>query len=154
VLLPLIVGMILGNLDKQLRAFLTAGVPVLIPFFALALGFGINLGNVATAGVAGVLLGIMVVVITGATLFLTDRLTGGNGIAGIAAASTAGNATGVPLVVAGANALYAPSQPSATVMVSASVVVTAILVPLVTAWWAKRVQANEAVDAPEPVAAG
>ncbi|MDF2964601.1 MAG: kdgT2 [Paenibacillus sp.] len=138
-ILPLIVGMIIGNLDKDLREFLGKAVPVLVPFFAFALGAGLNLKNVWQAGIAGVLLGIGVVVITGITLLIADRLTGGNGIAGLAAASTAGNAAGVPAAVAAANAAYAPAVPSATALVASCVIVTAILVPIVTAWWAKRI---------------
>ncbi|TVY10779.1 2-keto-3-deoxygluconate permease [Paenibacillus cremeus] len=140
-ILPLVIGMILGNLDKELREFLGKAVPVLVPFFAFALGAGLNLKNVWQAGVLGILLGIAVVVITGITLLLMDRLTGGNGVAGLSAASTAGNAAGVPAAVAAANAAYAPVVPSATALVASCVIVTAILVPIVTAWWAKRVGA-------------
>ncbi|WP_274650136.1 2-keto-3-deoxygluconate permease [Paenibacillus humicola] len=136
-ILPLIIGMILGNLDRDLREFLSKAVPVLVPFFAFALGAGLNLGNVWKAGLLGVLLGVAVVVITGLTLFTTDRLTGGNGVAGLAAATTAGNAAGVPAAVAAANAVYAPLVPSATALVASCVIVTAILAPIVTAWWAK-----------------
>ena len=137
--LPLLVGLALGNLDRELRAFLGRAVPVLIPFFAFALGAGINLVNVWRAGLVGLLLGLGVIVISGAVLVLADKLTGGNGIAGIAAASTAGNAAAVPAIVASANPAYAPAAASATVLVAASVVVTAMLTPLVTAWWASRV---------------
>ncbi|MFH5187332.1 2-keto-3-deoxygluconate permease [Paenibacillus sp. TAB 01] len=138
-ILPLVVGMILGNLDKDLREFFSKAVPVMVPFFSFALGAGLNLQNVWQAGALGVLLGIGVVVITGCTLLITDRLTGGNGIAGLSAASTAGNAAGVPAAVAAANAAYAPVVPTATALVASCVIVTAILVPIVTAWWAKRI---------------
>jgi len=146
--LPLVAGLLLGNLDRELRAFLGRAVPVLIPFFAFALGAGINLINVWRAGVVGLLLGIGVIVISGAVLIAADRLTGGNGVAGIAAASTAGNAAAVPAIVASANPAYAPAAASATVLVAASVVVTAMLTPIVTAWWASRVGAVAPV--PEP----
>ncbi|CAG7636950.1 2-keto-3-deoxygluconate permease [Paenibacillus solanacearum] len=140
-ILPLVVGMILGNLDKEMREFLSKAVPVLVPFFAFALGAGLNLQNVWKAGLLGVLLGISVVVITGIALLFMDKLTGGNGVAGLSAASTAGNAAGVPAAVAAANAAYAPVVPTATALVASCVIVTAILVPIVTAWWAKRVGA-------------
>jgi len=86
------------------------------------------------------LLGLAVVVLTGIALMLADRLTGGTGVAGIAAASTAGNAAAVPAIVASANQAYAPAAPAATILVAACVVVTAILVPLATHWWASRVR--------------
>jgi 2-keto-3-deoxygluconate permease len=148
--LPLLAGLMLGNLDRDFRAFLGRAVPVLIPFFAFALGAGINLVNVWRAGLVGLLLGIGVIVISGAVLMAADRLTGGNGVAGIAAASTAGNAAAVPAIVASANPAYAPAAASATVLVAASVVVTALLTPIVTAWWASRVGAAAPVPEPEP----
>jgi 2-keto-3-deoxygluconate permease len=138
-ILPLAVGMLLGNLDHELREFFSRAVPVLIPFFAFALGAGINLATVVRAGLLGLLLGLFVVVVTGIPLFLADRATGGNGTGGLAAASTAGNAAAVPAIVAAANPVYKPAAATATVLVATSVVVTAICVPIVTAWWYRRV---------------
>lgn len=137
-ILPLAVGMLLGNLDRELREFFSRAVPVMIPFFAFALGAGINLRTVVRAGLLGLLLGVFVVIVTGIALFLADRVTGGNGTAGLAAASTAGNAAAVPAIVAAANPVYKPAADAATVLVATSVVVTALCVPLVTAWWHRR----------------
>ncbi|WP_224724465.1 2-keto-3-deoxygluconate permease [Paenibacillus vietnamensis] len=122
------------NIQKLFKA-----VPVLVPFFSFALGAGLNLHTVWKAGFLGILLGLSVVLITGVTLVFTDRLIGGNGIAGLSASSTAGNAAGVPAAIAAANAAYAPLVPSATALVAASVIVTAIATPLVTAWYAKKI---------------
>lgn len=133
-ILPLAVGMLLGNLDKELREFLGRAVPVMIPFFAFALGAGLDLNKVWQAGLLGVMMGVAVVVLTGAALIAADKLTGGTGVAGIAAASTAGNAAAVPAIVAAANPAYAEAAKSATILVAACVVVTAILTPLATAW--------------------
>jgi 2-keto-3-deoxygluconate permease len=139
--LPLVVGMILGNLDRDLRKFLGQAVPVMIPFFAFALGSTIDLSTVFQTGLLGILLGLFVVIFSGTLLILSDRLTGGNGVAGISAASTAGNAATVPAIVASANSNYAEAAKQATLLVAASVVITALVVPLVTAWWAGRVKA-------------
>jgi 2-keto-3-deoxygluconate permease len=151
--LPLAVGMLLGNLDHKLREFFRPAVPVLIPFFALALGAGIDLSAVWKAGLLGIALGVFVVVVTGSALFLVDRLTGGNGTAGLAAASTAGNAAAVPAIVAAANPVYKPAAASATVLVATSVVLTAILVPIVTAWWNSRV-VRKSTAVPPPARPG
>lgn len=136
-ILPLIVGMILGNLDREMRDFLKRAIPVMIPFFAFALGTGLDLSKIWHAGLLGLGLGVGVVVVTGIPLFFADRLTGGTGVAGVAAASTAGNAAAVPAIVAAANPAYADAAAPATILVAATVVVTAILVPLVTAWTAR-----------------
>src|SRR5581483_127189 len=146
-ILPLAVGMVLGNLDEKMRAFLAPAVPVLFPFFAFALGANIDLGTVWKAGLLGIGLGIFVVLVTGTVLFFTDRITGGTGTAGLAAASTAGNAAAVPAIVAAANPAYKPAAASATILVATSVVVTAILVPIVTAWWHRRVSSRAPVRA-------
>src|SRR3954451_12109669 len=146
-LIPLLVGAVLGNLDHDLRDWLSGATGVLIPFFAFALGVGIDLKAVWEAGLLGLLLGLTVFVLSGIVLMSADRLTGGRGVAGIAAASTAGNAAAVPAIVAGVNPAYKAAAAPATVLVAASVVVTAILVPFATAFVARRSAAAERVDA-------
>ena len=132
----LFIGDIFG---KPGREIVRRAVPALIPFFAFALGTGLDLTAVWRAGLLGLGLGLFVVLVTGAVLATADRLTGGSGTAGLAAASTAGNAAAVPAIVAGANPAYQPAAAAATMLVATSVVVTAIAVPLLTAWWAGRV---------------
>src|SRR3989440_4064189 len=83
-ILPLALGMLLGNVDRQMKAFLAPAVPVLIPFFALALGANIDLKTVWKAGLLGVGLGIFVVAVLGPVLFFTAAASGGNGAAGAA----------------------------------------------------------------------
>lgn len=139
-ILPIAVGMALGNLDPELRAFLGGGATVLIPFFAFALGATLNLHRVWEAGLLGVGLGVVTVLVCAVCLIVVDRLIGGNGTAGVAAATTAGNAAAVPMLVAAANPAYAKAAVPATVLVSASVIVSSMLVPPLTAYWNARVE--------------
>jgi 2-keto-3-deoxygluconate permease len=52
-ILPLAIGITLGNLDRELREFLGKAAPALIPFFAFAIGASLNLANVWRAATAG-----------------------------------------------------------------------------------------------------
>jgi 2-keto-3-deoxygluconate permease len=137
-ILPLCIGIILGNLDHEIRSFLGGAVLPLIPFFGFALGATLDLHHVWEAGMLGVVLGLGVVAVSAPALILADRLLGGKGTAGIAAATTAGNAAAVPFLVAAADPQYAEAAGPATVLVAASVIVTAIVTPTLTAWWAQR----------------
>ncbi|MFE3856149.1 2-keto-3-deoxygluconate permease [Streptomyces griseorubiginosus] len=146
-ILPLVLGMLLGNLDPEMRLFLAPAVPAIVPFLGLSLGLTLNLTAVWEAGLLGVGLGLFVVLVGGAVLLLADRASGGDGIAGLAAATTAGNAAVVPSIVAAANPAYAPAAEYATVLVASSVVVTSILCPLITVFWSRRVLKQPATTA-------
>lgn len=142
--IPIIVGMIIGNLDKSMRDFMAPAGDILIPFVGFTLGAGINLSNVLKGGVPGVVLGLISVFVGGAFIVFCDRVIGRRpGYAGWAVATTAGNAVAVPAAVgiidpAWAPYAWAPYVGEATTQVAAAVVVTAILAPLMTNYWAKK----------------
>jgi 2-keto-3-deoxygluconate permease len=144
VIAPIFVGAILGNLDEDIKTFFGSHEPIIVPFMAFTLGQTINLKSVVTAGAPGIVLGVTVLVVTGVVCIIADRVLGGTGIAGAAASSTAGNSAAVPQAIAMADTSYAPVAAAATVQVAASVIVTAILTPLLTSWWSNRVKRGRA----------
>ncbi len=137
--LPFLLGFVLGNLDQDLREFFGKAVHTLIPFFGFALGNGIDLAVILKTGLGGVMLGVLVIVITGIPLILADKLIGGgNGAAGLAASSTAGAAVANPVIIAEMVPAFKPAAAAATSLVAASCLITAILVPILTGLWSKR----------------
>ena len=153
VIAPIFVGAILGNLDDDLRDFFGSKEALIVPFMGFTLGQNINLSNIVAGGAQGIALGVAVVAVTGVVCIIADKLLGGSGIAGAAASSTAGNSTAVPKAIATADPTYALIAPIATVQVTASFIVTAVLTPLLTAWMARRVQAQRAAagQTPQPI---
>jgi 2-keto-3-deoxygluconate permease len=147
VIAPIFAGAILGNLDDDIRDFFGSHEPIIVPFMAFTLGQTINLKSVVTAGAPGIVLGITVLAVTAFVCITADRLLGGSGIAGAAASSTAGNSAAVPQAVAMADPSYAPVAGAATIQVAASVIVTAMLTPLVTSWWYRKVQKKREANA-------
>src|SRR5699024_3908085 len=87
---------------------------------------------------SGILLGFIVTLVGGAITIWTDRLSGGSGVAGAAISSTAGAAMATPAALAAADPTYTAIASTATAQISAAVVVTAILTPMLTAWIAKQ----------------
>ena len=142
--LPFLVGFLLGNLDSDLRAFFSRATQTMIPFFGFALGNSIDLGVILDTGLAGIILGVLVIVVTGIPLMIADKyIGGGNGTAGIAASSTAGAAVANPMIIATMIPEFMPVAEAATALVAASVVVTSILVPIITAYWAQYMKKKE-----------
>lgn len=139
VIVPIIFGMIIGNIDKEMSEFLEPGIGLLLPFVGITLGAGIDVKGIVQGGTPGILLGIITVCISGPFVVLCDRIFNKRpGYAGWAVSSTAGNAIAVPAVVASIDSSWAPYVTAATTQVAASTVMTAILIPIITAWWAKK----------------
>jgi 2-keto-3-deoxygluconate permease len=139
--IPLLLGVIIGNLDARWTEVMRPIPNMIIPFFAFALGTGINLGNVVTGGLAGLVVGVVVVLFTGTLTYLGYRFLlrrGKESGLGIAASTTAGNAIATPAIVALADPSFAPFVEVATAQVAAAVLVTAVLAPMVAAWVLKR----------------
>ena len=142
VILPLLIGVVLGNLDEDLRKFLLNGGMVLIPFFAFSLGAGLNFKTIIEAGLPGILLGLITTFFGGIFNVLADRAVGGTGIAGAAASSTAGNAVATPAALALVDPSISALVPVATSQIAAAVVTTIVLTPILTQMVAKLVKKN------------
>ena len=159
VLLPIAIGMLLGNLDHDLHEWFKKAEQLPIPFMAFSLGTGMNLATFfnPTVIVAGLTLGLMTLILTGGIGMVVFRLSGEKSqIAPWAEASTAGNAVGTPAAIAAAAAVAAGSgmmsageakafadiASIASLQISISTMSTAVLCPvaviLVDRWQRSR----------------
>jgi 2-keto-3-deoxygluconate permease len=147
VLIPLLLGFILGNLDEDFRKFLSNG-SMLIPFFALPLGAALDLRTVFTAGMAGLLLGLVGTVFTGFICYFATRLYSKKlSVVGAAVGTTAGNAVATPAALAAADATLTPYVGSATAQIAAAVIITAICVPFLVSFLDKAQKKRDGIPA-------
>jgi 2-keto-3-deoxygluconate permease len=129
VIIPILVGMVLGNLDEDWKKFLEPGQKLLIPFFAFPLGAALDFRTIFKAGLPGFLLTIKYI-------FREKKAVGA------AIGTTAGNAVATPAAVAAADPTLAPLVEIATAQIAASVIVTAVLAPLLVAYLDKLERKN------------
>lgn len=145
--LPLFIGMILGNFSPFLKDKLTAGITPIIIVLGFVLGANMNFKQLISGGLAGILLGLIVVGVGGVITILADKATGGSGVAGAAISSTAASAVATPAAMAQIDPNLAALVPIATPQIAASVIVTAILTPILTGYiYKKSQQTAEGVD--------
>ena len=142
VLIPIIIGMILGNIDSDMRAFLGSSKLLLIPFFSFPLGAGMNLETIVKAGGPGIILGI-IAALTGVGAYILLKLFKEEPIIGLATGSTAGNAVATPAAVAAADPTLAVIAATATAQVAAACVVSAIVCPFIVSYAFKMLRSNK-----------
>lgn len=138
VLLPSVIGILLGNLDEEMRELLGKGVNALIPFMAFSLGMSINLEAILKGGLSGVFLGLLTVFLMGGMVYLVYKALGWNPIIGFSTATTGGNAVATPAAIAAVAPIFAETADIATVQVAAAAVTTGIVMPIIVAFLFKR----------------
>ena len=113
-IVPVIVGCILGNLDEDIRKFCEPGATMLIPFFAFPLGAGLNIMNLLKAGGPGILLGVACTLITGLAGYLVYKL--------------------LRMDHPDVDATLLAVAEAATAQITAAIIVTAILCPVLVSY--------------------
>lgn len=139
VIVPLIVGMILGNLDDDFTKFFQPVVGMMVPFVGITLGGSINLMNLVKGGLGGIVLGALAVFVVGPLIIFSDRhISKRSGYAGVAVSTVAGNAIATPAAIALADPSWEPFVATATTQIAAAVVFTALVIPFITSWWVNK----------------
>lgn len=155
-IIPLALGFVVGNLDPRWTEVMRPVPNIVIPFFAFALGTGIDLRDVVSGGASGILVGVIAVALTAALTYAGYRFIlrrgSRSGIA-IASATTAGNAVATPAIIGAIDPAFEPYVAVATAQVASAVLVSAILAPLLATIVLKRQGGLESADDGEPAPA-
>ena len=99
-IIPLIIGMILGNLDSDFRDLLSKGLNMILPVNGFVFGANMSLVDIAKAGVPGILLGLITVFSTGVlTYIIYSAIRRKPDPMGMAIGTVGGNAVATPASV-------------------------------------------------------
>ena len=139
ILLPLCVGVILANIDDEIRIAAKRGNALILPVMGFILGANIDLAKIVEGGFGGIFLFIILMITTGPIALLVDRLLLKRpGYGGMATVSVAGNTIAVPAMIGQMAPNFAPYVKLATIQVSCAAVLSAILCPFIVQWFAKK----------------
>lgn len=139
VLIPMLVGIVLGNLDKDMGKFFSSAVPILTPFMGWAFGAGINLIAAFNAGLQGILLTIIFYVICFPIIWLFEtKVLKESGITTFGITSIAGLSVSVPMIIASANPSVTEISKVAVAQIAMGVVLTSVITPILTNIYARK----------------
>lgn len=138
-LAPFVAGMIVGNLDNKVAAILAPGTPIMLIFMGFCFGSAVNLFTAAKAGLTGILIGIIYLVVTiPIVLFVDKNVLGRPGYASVAYSSVAGISVSVPAIISSILPEYKPYMEIATAQTALAMIVTCIAAPIITKWIVKK----------------
>lgn len=95
-ILPIVVGIILGNLFPSFKKMMAPALSAIIVLVFFAMGSTMTFGQLINGGLPGILLGVICSVIFAIPVIAVDKLTGGTGVAGAAISSCAGANVATP----------------------------------------------------------
>lgn len=138
-LIPILFGMVLGNLDEEMAKFLAPGVLVLTPLMGWSFGSGINIINALKAGPQGLAMTVVFyLVCLPAMLFVERKFLKADGVSSVALTSIAGMSVSVPMIMATSNPAMQAFAESAAAQISFGVVLSSLITPLLAKGIAKR----------------
>lgn len=99
-IIPLLLGIILGNLDPDFRDLFGGAVVMLLPILGWNMGQGMNLITAFQAGFSGILLGVFYYVFTSIFVIFDKKVLKNDGVASMAMNSVAALSTSIPAIIA------------------------------------------------------
>lgn len=132
VFLPLIVGIVLGNIDTDFGEVFGAVMPASLMLLGWLLGQNMNMFDAIQSGVSGIIVTIIFILLEmPISYFFEKRVLHYEGYSAIALATVAGVSTSVPAVAAAALPQLEPYVTSATAQVLMATIITSIVAPLI-----------------------
>jgi 2-keto-3-deoxygluconate permease len=131
VFIPFLLGLVVGNLDPKLAKVYSATTPIALPFMGCCFGASINLITALQAGLAGILLTVIYLVLHMVVMLPVDKFVNRRpGYAAMAMCSVAGLALTVPELMGDGE--YADIANDAIPQIAACLILTSIASSLLT----------------------
>ncbi|HFT6953373.1 TPA: 2-keto-3-deoxygluconate permease [Klebsiella aerogenes] len=139
-LIPLLIGMLWGNLDERFKQLCAASQPLVIIIMSFAIGANSSIDTVFTAGLSGILLGVISAITGIIFYFLYNLFLKKKTALGAALGTTAASSALTPALVAQADPSLAMYVDAATAQLATASIITMLTAPVLVAWFDKRLK--------------
>ncbi len=146
-LIPILIGVVWGNLDPDFRSLCSKAQPLVVIFQSFAIGAGSSLMTLATAGISGILLGFVSVALGLIIQFLYNLCLKKKSPLGVSMGTVAANSALTPSVIAAADPSLAPLVPVAAAQCATASIATMLIIPFLVAFFDKRLKRAGAAKA-------
>lgn len=132
IFLPLVVGIVLGNLDPEFGKVFRPVMPGALMLLGWLLGQGMDMFEAIESGLSGIIVTVIFMVLSMPLMYFVDKkILKYDGLSGISVATVAGMSTAVPATVGVAIPEVIGDVTSATAQVLMAAIITSILAPMI-----------------------
>lgn len=144
-LIPLLIGFIWGNLDREFRKACKSAQPIVTFFMTISIGSKTNLSTILTAGASGIVLGFISVLTAFLFYLLFNLLLPKNerNAMGAAIGTTALNSAMTPATVGEADPTMMKYVDQATAQCATASIITLFICPFIVAFFDRRMRKNK-----------
>lgn len=138
-LIPLILGILIANFDKDFASIFKGSTTMLTPFMGWSFGTGINLIESFKSGLQGLVLVVIFYVLIALPIYLFEvKVLKGNGVSALGMSSMAGLTVSVPLILSQNSDYLASIAGTAASQIALGVVLTSVITPMLVKMLAKK----------------
>jgi 2-keto-3-deoxygluconate permease. len=152
-LIPILIGVIWGNLDENFRTLCSKSQPIVVIFQSFAIGASSSLLTLWDAGFSGILLGFISLALGLIIQFLYNLFLKKKSPLGISMGTVAANSALTPSVIASADPTFQSMVPVAAAQCATASVVTMIICPFLVNFFNKRILKKQGAEQPLEAAA-
>lgn len=144
-LVPIIIGFVWGNLDRDFRKACSTAQPIVTFFMTISIGSKTDIRTLITAGASGIILGLLSAATSVFFFYIFNLLLPRKerNAMGAAIGTTALNSAMTPAAVAEADPTMSPYVEMATAQCATASIITLFLCPFITAFFDRLMRKNQ-----------
>lgn len=142
-LVPLFIGMFLGNVEPKFREIFGPGINAIIPILGWGIGQTANIIDAFRSGLPGVIITVLFLVVFSSLFFVDRYMLKNDGIAALALTMVAGTSASAGPALTALYPELLPYLGNAISLVVFAFIITALAVPTFTGWYYKKYYGNK-----------